>query len=55
MEERNFNRYDFDSAYVRGALTLNQYIAQTFGWMFVGLMITFLLAAALAQIGRAHV
>lgn len=54
MEERNFNRYDFDSAYVRGALTLNQYIAQTFGWMFVGLMITFLLAAALALTGGVY-
>lgn len=51
MEERNVNRYDFDSSYARAGLTLNQYIARTFGWMFVGLMITFALAAALAYTG----
>lgn len=51
MEERNINRYDFDSGYARAGLTLNQYIARTFGWMFVGLMITFALAAALAYTG----
>ena len=48
MEERNVNRYDFDSDYAKAHLTLNQYVTQTFGWMFMGLMITFLLAAALA-------
>lgn len=51
MEERNMNRYDFDSSYAQTGLTLNQYISRTFGWMFVGLMITFLLAAALAMTG----
>lgn len=51
MEERNMNRYDFDSYYARAGLTLNQYVSQTFGWMFVGLMITFCLAAALAMTG----
>ena len=30
-------------------LTLNQYMVRTFGWMFVGLMVTFVLAAALAM------
>lgn len=54
MEERNMNRYDFDSGYVQGTLTLNQYMTQTFGWMFVGLMITFLLAAALALTGGVY-
>lgn len=54
MEERNLNRYDFDSGYAQGTLTLNQYMAQTFGWMFVGLMITFLLAAALALTGGVY-
>ena len=54
MEERNLNRYDFDSGYARASLTLNQYMSQTFGWMFVGLMITFLLAAALALTGMAY-
>ena len=51
MEERNMNRYDFDSSYAQRGLTLNQYVSRTFGWMFVGLMITFLLAAALAMTG----
>lgn len=51
MEERNLNRYDFDSDYVKAELTLNQYVARTYGWMFVGLMITFVLAAALAYTG----
>lgn len=51
MEERNMNRYDFDSSYARAGLTLNQYVSRTFGWMFVGLMITFLLAGALAMTG----
>ena len=51
MEERNINRYDFDSAYASRGLTLNQYITRTFGWMFVGLMVTFVLAAVLAYTG----
>ncbi len=51
MEERNLNRYDFDSDYAKAELTLNQYVARTYGWMFVGLMITFVLAAALAYTG----
>ena len=51
MEERNLNRYDIDSDYVKAELTLNQYVARTYGWMFVGLMITFVLAAALAYTG----
>ena len=51
MEERNINQYDFDSSYAQAGLTLNQYVSRTFGWMFVGLMITFLLAAALATTG----
>lgn len=51
MEERNMNRYDFDSSYARAGLTLNQYVSRTFGWMFMGLMVTFLLAAGLAMSG----
>lgn len=49
MEEQKFNRYDFDSGYAQDVLTLNQYMVRTFGWMFVGLMVTFVLAAALAM------
>ena len=48
MEERNIRRYDFDSDYASAGLTLNEYIARTFGWMFLGLMVTFALAAAMA-------
>ena len=48
MEERNIRRYDFDSDYAGAGLTLNEYIARTFGWMFLGLMVTFVLAAAMA-------
>ena len=51
MEERNIRRYDFDSGYASAGLTLSQYIARTFGWMFVGLMVTFALAAAMAYTG----
>ena len=51
MEERNIRRYDFDSGYASAGLTLNEYIARTFGWMFVGLMVTFALAAAMAYTG----
>lgn len=55
MDEQRFNRYDFDSDYVRQRLTLNQYFARTFGWMFMGLMVTFLMAAVLAMSGLVFV
>ena len=51
MEERNIRRYDFDSDYAGAALTLNEYIARTFGWMFAGLMVTFGTAAAFCMSG----
>ena len=51
MEERNIRRYDFDSDYASAGLTLNEYIARTFGWMFAGLMVTFGVAAALCMSG----
>ena len=51
MEERNIRRYDFDSGYARAELTLNEYIARTFGWMFLGLLATFAVAAALSFTG----
>lgn len=47
----NENKYSFDSDYAGQQLSLNQYIAQTFGWMFVGLMVTFVLSWALAATG----
>ena len=55
MEERNIRRYDFDSDYASAGLTLNEYITRTFGWMFVGLMVTFVLAAAMAYTGAVWV
>ena len=38
-----YNKYTFDSDYARAAngLTLNQYVARSFLWMFIGLMVTF--------------
>ena len=55
MEEnnygQNYGRYDFDSGYTAAGLSLNRYMARTFGWMFVGLTITFVLAAVLAATG----
>ena len=54
MEERNIKRYDFDSGYAGAALTLNEYIARTFGWMFLGLLATFGVAAALSLSGYVY-
>ena len=55
MEENNFNgnysQYDFDSGYVSASLSLNQYMARTFGWMLEVMMVTFVLAAVLAATG----
>lgn len=44
---------EYYSNYDRAKLTLSQYISQTFGWMFLGLLVTFVLAAALAYSGAA--
>ena len=54
MEERNLRRYDFDSGYASAGLTLNEYIARTFGWMFLGLLATFAVAAALSLSGYVY-
>lgn len=51
MEERNLRQYGFDSGYASAGLTLNEYITRTFGWMFAGLMVTFILAEAIAYTG----
>ncbi|HIT32205.1 MAG TPA: Bax inhibitor-1/YccA family protein [Candidatus Enterenecus stercoripullorum] len=52
MDNMNqMNQYSFDSSYADSRLTLNQYISRTFGWMFVGLMVTFLLAWAMSASG----
>ena len=47
----NMNQYSFDSSYANSQLTLNRYIARTYAWMFLGLMVTFLTAWALAATG----
>ena len=54
MEERNLRRYDFDSDYAGAGLTLNEYITRTFGWMFLGLLATFAVAAALSLSGYVY-
>lgn len=41
MEDNTFDRYSFDSEYAQKRLSLNQYISRTFGWMFLGLLVTF--------------
>lgn len=47
----SFNPSEFDSSYAAGGLTLNRYISRTFGWMFLGLMVTFALAWYMAASG----
>lgn len=52
MQEFNsFNPGEFDSSYATGYLTLNRYIARTFGWMFFGLLVTFALGWYMAASG----
>lgn len=52
MQEYNsFNPGEFDSSYAAGGLTLNRYISRTFGWMFLGLLVTFALAWYMASSG----
>lgn len=41
MENNMYDRYSFDSEYAEKRLSLNQYISRTFGWMFLGLVVTF--------------
>ena len=58
MDENNYHyngnqyprQYSFDSAYAP-PLTLNQYIARTFGWMFLGLLLTFAVAVGMVLSG----
>ena len=47
----SFNPGEFDSSYAAGGLTLNRYISRTFGWMFLGLIVTFVLAWYMAASG----
>lgn len=54
MNERDMSRYGFDSAYANQGLSLNQYVTRTFGWMFLGLTVTFALGALLAFTGAVY-
>lgn len=48
----SFNPGEFDSSYAKGGgVTLNLYMSRTFGWMFLGLMVTFALAWYMAASG----
>lgn len=51
QQYQSFNPGEFDSSYKTNQLTLNLYISRTFGWMFVGLMVTFLLGWYMAASG----
>ena len=52
MQQYNsFNPGEFDSSYAAGGLTLNRYISRTFGWMFLGLLVTFALGWYMAASG----
>lgn len=42
------NPYSFDSSYANQGLTLNRYMSKTFGWMFLGLLVTFAVAWGMA-------
>ncbi|HIT01388.1 MAG TPA: Bax inhibitor-1/YccA family protein [Candidatus Enterenecus merdae] len=48
MENNQMNQYSFDSSYTGQGLTLNRYMSKTFGWMFLGLLLTFAVAWAMA-------
>ena len=47
----SFNPGEFDSSYATGQLSLNRYISRTFGWMFLGLLVTFALGWYMAASG----
>lgn len=51
QQYESFNPGEFDSGYQSGQLTLNLYISRTFGWMFAGLLVTFLLGWYMAASG----
>ena len=53
LNNNNYYQYDFDSSYAP-AVTLNQYISRTFGWMFLGLLATFAVAVALSLSGYVY-
>jgi hypothetical protein len=54
MDDKQMQQFSFDSDYAKDYLTLNQYISRTFGWMFVGLTVTFVLAWLIAASGAVY-
>ena len=51
MDNPMYDRYSFDSEYAKKGLSLNQYISRTFGWMFLGLLVTFSFGWLMAKTG----
>ena len=51
MDNSMYDPYSFDSEYAKRGLSLNQYISRTFGWMFLGLVVTFASGWRLAKTG----
>lgn len=51
MDNSMYDPYSFDSEYARKGLSLNQYISRTFGWMFLGLLVTFACGWLMAKTG----
>lgn len=51
MDNPMYDPYSFDSEYAKKGLSLNQYISRTFGWMFLGLLVTFVCGWLLAKTG----
>ena len=52
MDQFNqMNQYSFDSGYAQARMSLNEYYTKTYAWMFLGLMVTFLLAWGMAASG----
>lgn len=51
MDENRYEQYSFDSDYANAGISLNQYISRTFGWMFLGLLVTFGLGWFMAASG----
>lgn len=54
MENPMYDPYSFDSDYAKKTLGLNQYISRTFGWMFLGLLVTFACGWLMAKSGLVY-
>lgn len=54
MDQNRYEQYSFDSDYANTGMSLNRYISRTFGWMFLGLLVTFGLGVFLALSGAVY-